>query len=339
MITVKTIDRQGNYDLLRIISTIAVIAIHVNYKYLKGYLNSLVQVDSTIWIFENVINFISRFSVPCFVMLSGTFALRSPKTMDAKNYYKKIIYKQGIPFVAVYIMWMFIYCLRAIATGNWLSFFTKIVTFDVGNLWFMPMIFGLYLIAPVIVRLKSDKEISNAAISAFCVWSIVSQATSNYELPFSIGVVISFLSYFLIGYIFDTKPIKINIVVCIAGMFFVTVIASWWRCTNHQFYAIDPYKSFFSPCVMMLSILVFIVFKQINIKNCKILTFISERTFYIYLVHTPILIIVITILNKTRINEIVKIFCGTMATFLISFIVSTIGTFLGKCIEIKLHNN
>lgn len=84
----KKINRQGNYDLLRIISTIAVVLIHVNATVADSNNISLVGFNIC-----SLINIITRFSVPCFVMLSGAFILNNEKNADYKHFYAKSFYK------------------------------------------------------------------------------------------------------------------------------------------------------------------------------------------------------------------------------------------------------
>lgn len=84
----KKINRQSNFDLLRIISTFAVVLIHVNANVADSNNISLVGFN-----FCSLINIITRFSVPCFVMLSGAFILNNEKNADYKHFYAKSFYK------------------------------------------------------------------------------------------------------------------------------------------------------------------------------------------------------------------------------------------------------
>lgn len=103
-------NRKYNYELLRILSTIAVVAIHVSSNYLTAFtddnwLNGLY----TEHVFINILyNASARFAVPCFIMLSGTFALENAKNADYKYYYRKIFRSIGIP-TALFSILYFIY--------------------------------------------------------------------------------------------------------------------------------------------------------------------------------------------------------------------------------------
>lgn len=59
----------------------------------------------------------------------------------------------------------------------------------------------------------------------------------------------------------------------------------------------EYYRAFFSPLVVILSISIFLLFKQI-----------SNKTYYAYLVHTPILIFIRYLFDRMDMNDLSKIF-------------------------------
>ena len=272
----------------------------------------------SIWIIENVINFVTRFSVPCFVMLSGAFVLQSKKYLDIKKFYIKSFFKICVPFLVIYILWMLIYAVKALFTGDIVSFFGTFLKGTYGNLWFVPMLIGLYLISPLIVKLKGEKVIPLSVGVGLLVWAVISQSTSEYELPYSIGVICSFLSYFVMGNILYESRIKIKVVFLITGIIIISLVATWWRCYNHQFYSMEYYRAFFSPFVVILSILIFILFKKISVRNSKMIEWLSAKTYYIYLLHTPILIFVQYKFERFSLNELNKIWIEMVIVTLLS---------------------
>lgn len=73
-LTSSNSNRLNNYDALRIISTVAVILIHVNWQFF--WTKAATPSMSVNYIVESSINIIARFSVPAFVMISGAFNLK-----------------------------------------------------------------------------------------------------------------------------------------------------------------------------------------------------------------------------------------------------------------------
>jgi hypothetical protein len=82
-----TIERQNNFDLLRILSTFAVVLIHINAVISSRYhLNFLAGFN-----IPTPINTVTRFCVPCFVMISGAFILNNKENANFKKVLQKIL--------------------------------------------------------------------------------------------------------------------------------------------------------------------------------------------------------------------------------------------------------
>lgn len=118
--------RERNYDLLRIISTIAVVMIHVSAIWFGNAIAgiserglSVTDARSTYWIC--LYNSLPRFAVPCFVMLSGAFILEDEKNIEYKRFYAKSFAKIGIPtiiFSAVYFFYAIPGCFVGVDMGG-----------------------------------------------------------------------------------------------------------------------------------------------------------------------------------------------------------------------------
>lgn len=80
--------RQSNFDLLRIISTISVVLIHVNATVANSNNISIVGFNIC-----SLINIITRFSVPCFVMLSGAFILNNERMQTINTFMQNLFIK------------------------------------------------------------------------------------------------------------------------------------------------------------------------------------------------------------------------------------------------------
>lgn len=203
----KEQNRNNGLDLLRIISAFAVILIHTNAIFLFADTES----SDKILVIENLINLIARFSVPVFVMISGTFLLGNDKNYDIGSFYKRSLIKIGIPYIGIFLFWV-VYSLVKLLQNkiDFQSFVQSVISMSDGNLWFMPMIIGLYLLTPFLNRIiKSVTSCQIRIISIFIiVWAVVSQRFSSLSLPYSMGVVFAYLGYFLLGY--TLKEVKIN---------------------------------------------------------------------------------------------------------------------------------
>lgn len=101
-------ERNRNYDFLRIVCTIAVIMIHVSGSYKSAYMdiNEFGNIYKDNLFITCVFNSVSRFAVPCFVMLSGCFILADRKNADYNFFWRKKMKKLGIPT----LLFSFGYC-------------------------------------------------------------------------------------------------------------------------------------------------------------------------------------------------------------------------------------
>ena len=197
--------RENNYDLLRIVSTFAVILIHVN----VFYISKMTDYTSNLYWIQSAINIVTRSSVPCFVMLSGAFLLSNPKNKDYKTFYKKTFSKIFLPFIAISILlFLFSEGSRIISHASLWQPVKNLLVGDYYNLWFMFMLFGLYIFVPIIIRVKESITNKSYCIAAviWLIFSIINQLTTAYKLSYAFGVVFSYMGYFIIGnvvYIFE----------------------------------------------------------------------------------------------------------------------------------------
>ena len=322
--TDRQTDRVAGYDWLRVLSTFTVVLIHVNAHFFMTRLEE--GIVCTEYIAETFINFITRFCVPCFVMLSGAFLLNQPKNSNFRWFYKKAFRRIVVPYVPVCIFWMIYWGMQDIVVGKDItSWLVRCIKGTYGNLWFMPMMIALYLITPVLVRLKSvlsEKAFRNIGV-VMLLWAVVSQGSSSYALPYSIGVAFSYLGYFIMGNILHNLPVMAKPhVKCWHGLLiivFLTVLTVQYRLQGHTFYQISPYSSFFSPTVAVMSCIIFCLFK--NLEFHKDIGWMAGKTYYMYLIHTIVWYGVLFLRKDWLLlgNEILTVCFLTVTVFVVSY--------------------
>ncbi len=313
--------RYNSYDLLRIFSAISVIIIHVNAHFFGSRAGA--PSSSLYYVAESLLNIVTRFSVPAFIMISGAFILGNPANRDYIYFYKKSSYKIFLPTFAVIIIFFILSEMKWIITyHNPLPPLYALLIGGQYNLWFMYLLFGLYALVPFIIRLKevTEKRVYKIVAYFMLFWSVVSQMTSTYALPYSIGVVFAFLSYFIIGNVLyeesntQNKSSRAAMWFCAAiACFLITFFSRYARLTNDLF---DPYTSFFSPTITLASICIFIGFGKLKINwHCEKL---SSLTFFMYLFHTPIYGVQFRFRKLLPSNELLAIAAVVILTVLMS---------------------
>lgn len=329
--------RQSNFDLLRIISTFAVVLIHVNATVANSNNISLVGFNIC-----SLINIITRFSVPCFVMLSGAFILSNERNADYKHFYAKSFYKIGIPLIIFSFLMLIISEVSAVLKGAGLAEpVLSLLKGNFNNYWFMFMLAGLYFIVPIIIRIKNTISKKCYTIGSF-VWllvAMISQLTSTYSVAWSFGIIFSFVGYFLVGNVIYENMSRIKF----KGLYFIFAIVSYallflYRgITGFSRFSIDAYSNWFSPLIIIASICVFIAFSGIKIKIN--LGKLSGYTYVIYLLHTKVYIILLKLLEKfipsVTGNYIVYIAIVTILALIISCVGAMVYDFLWSLLEKK----
>lgn len=144
--------KKRNYplDILRVLACYLVIQQHASEFYYIGEGGAVITGDNTFWI--GIITSLCRASVPLFVMLSGYLLL--PMNDVITKFFRKRFTRVAYPFV----VWCVLYAIyNVLMKGDSLQqMFTNIlhipVNFgtEIGHLWYIYMLIGLYLLIPVI---------------------------------------------------------------------------------------------------------------------------------------------------------------------------------------------
>lgn len=290
-------EKEYNYELLRFISTISVIMIHIS----TSYLNEVKNYNNINFLIAVIFTSVSRCAVPCFLMLSGAFNLKS-KNKDFKTFYKKIfnrIVKPTIFFSSIYILYSVISCVNNQEASLVGVFINEVKMLFLGkpfyHLWYLYMIIPVYLFTPFIIILKDKLNRKKFAVFAMILllYSTISEFTSTHKLVYDLGSCIAYSSYYIMGWIIKDhyKEKKLKFAVKYFGLFFLTIIVV----VVFRYYELIKIKEGFevnyifvdnfSPLIVLASLFLFLFFTNLNMKrNIKI----WKNTFNIYLIHAGI---------------------------------------------------
>ncbi len=195
--------RKLEYDILRVIAAISVIFMHITVNNLYS-----LPLASGTWFASAVVNAVSHFGVPVFVMISGAIFLDPKREPDIKRLWLHNILR----LVIVLIVWSTfygvtdyleykaepVYILREIIDGR-------------NHLWFLPMLIGLYMIQPILLRwVKNAKEREiRYFLLLFLLIGILWETLKAFEISGvidhldkfrNIEMVCSYVGYFILGY-------------------------------------------------------------------------------------------------------------------------------------------
>lgn len=312
------VKRNYPIDTLRTIATILVLLIHITAYDLSFAIENKVY-DLNFWI-ANTINSLCRISIPIFVLISGRFLIgfKEPITV----FYKKRLLKVLIPLIFWSLFYAFYKFLgQYILYGNW-QVKAVLESFAIGkpfyHLWYLYMLFGLYLFAPVINYLVlnlSKKNIWVVSISFIVFGFLLNLYDFIYDnKPFFLLWFVNYIGYFMLGYVMkDIKkkiPAIFLILLAVISGILIAGVSYYTHTEFNNFY----FYSYLSPFVIIASLSLYKIFTQIKIKKNFFSNF-AHLTFGIYLIH-PLLLDLITrgyhynnlaILDYTIVKIIVKL--------------------------------
>ena len=299
-----TKERENNFDLLRIISAIAIIFLHTSVIYFNTIMGgqSIDKMQKDVWV-TCLYDGLARFAVPCFVMLSGAFNLANSKNSQYKYFYKKIFNNIGIHtivFSVLYFVLFFMLGIIDIVKGQgtarlWKAVIELLSGEPYYHMWYLYMMIGVYLLTPIVIKLKEDigEKQFNKISFAFVVAASISVWTSTYKVKWNLGLSFCYLGYYMIGYVirkWGLRKHKSNrIGVCMIGIGFIIEVGVCrlqylQLLNNSHYYALfDPY----SPLIVISSVFIFAGISRIRF--AKNISTVSSLTFVIYLVHAGVL--------------------------------------------------
>ncbi|WP_152391998.1 acyltransferase [Paenibacillus guangzhouensis] len=296
-------------DLLRILSILAVIILHIT----ADLLTRTNDFNTTSWWVSNIFNSISRFAVPVFFMISGAMMLR----IEIKSY-KDFYIKRVLPLLIPLLSWSLIYgwynqyyILKSnMGVGDFLLDFgyRLLVDRNYVHLWFLYAIIAIYSTVPLITKLVkscTEKDIRYYLLLWFIV-SVIYRFISdvifrwtNHYIDISImniPMFMGFLGYFILGYYVynyelpsQWKNILFNLGVI---SFFLTPILTYFA-SIHSGILDEMFYGNYSITTFFMAMAMFIYFKEqetslhekTNYKIKKIISSISKASFSIYLIH------------------------------------------------------
>ena len=281
------------FDYLRIISCFAVILLHTAATLWW-------KADDTDFIVCTIYDAAGRYGVPVFTMISGALFLEP-------NIPVKKIWTKHTPKIAIaYIVWSTVYALR----DN-----TKLQDIIVNSirgpihLWFLPMIATLYVITPLLRLIaKNEKTLRYflvfSLIFAFLIPSAINygkffgspdvvEISKAFEHLFNNAQIrVDYAAYFMLGYYLHKTELTKKQRYLIYGLGILGAITTIMLTLKTAEISEEPQLIFFrnmNPNILLQSVPVFVLFKQLKLKDSKVIRAMSKYSFGVYLMHMLIM--------------------------------------------------
>ncbi|SFT36633.1 acyltransferase [Arthrobacter sp. ov118] len=337
--------RDYSLDILRILSICGVVAIH-----LFGYVMGHSERGSRNWWLGAALDIPFIWVVPVFVMISGALLLApQDRVLEPRSFYRK----RAVRLLPALIVWHLVYLLgvRWLMRGEDLPPARAAQLLYDGavftQLYFLWLILGLYLVAPLITAFLQNGGPRRAQILAAALLAATALAfmapgiagSLGFARPISLNIFTHWLPY--VGYFVAGRALR-GVLLRGWSLFAAIVVAiglaglCLWQ-YGHQGQAgllnvVSP-VSYLSPTVMVLAVAVFLsarsIFSRITPAPAagRMLVTISAASFGVFLVH--LLVFEIIRLNVPAVfdgRSVVAAFASYAATLVLSFTIAVLAS-------------
>ncbi len=293
-------------DTLRVFSIICVVLIHST-----AYINTIYGPNSYVTILGNF----GRFSVTLFIFLSGLCL--SLKYINRPINYGKFVIHYLWKLVPFYIIWNFIYQfyyqgkLNISLSGLKVLFYGKAAS----HLYFVPVIIGLYLIFPLLWKLKNKASL--ILIASFVI-QISTQILRYYALLFEIPIAKAaraffplYIGYFVLGIFCAINYSRVEAVVLKYSFVIVTATVISFSLNN-----LVPNDVTYQLYYLLSIPTMFIIFNKVS---TPLFSNLAQVGYYIYLIHYLILDILVNYLKLSNVSPLLSSIFLTVLTYALSY--------------------
>lgn len=301
--------RQSNIELLRVFAAMGVIILHLNNRNLGGIAGKADRFG----LCQFVLVFLGVFAVTAvnvFVLITGYFQARKKKA-DLYRPLKLIL--DVLIFAAIF------FAAYRIMTGGTYPLSEFVARFIPSN-WFILVYSGLYILSPFINKLwnslKSKEKITlvTAVYLLYSVYPLLIdqlhiEGTTTYGLDGDQRGynIVNFVLMYLIGCALRdldenkdeakkaaSKMLRISessikssilpvLLVLNAGMILGMIYLGAYFSGNHPYSSMMFYYN--NPLTITLTVLLFLSFKSLKIRDSKVINYVARSAFYVYIIH------------------------------------------------------
>lgn len=282
------------FDLLKVISAIMVVFIHIISEY--WYDLNPNSVDFKVL---TIMDSVCRICVPIYFMISGALFLNEDKKITLKEMFKKYI----LNIFLIFIFWNMSYSVLDLLINKHNAFSIKII-FDcfintifgkgIFQLRFLTTILGFYLCVPVlklITKKENKKVLQYLMIILFIFTSLNTLIKDIININLGYSIVFSgYLLYFILGYYINTFDIDKKYCYFIYGIGLLSLIMTPILTISNSINMAKPmetYLNYSSFNVYLYSASIFLLAKNMfkDYEEGKLLRLLSKSYFGVYLIH------------------------------------------------------
>ena len=200
-------NRKTWLDILRILSSVLVVGVHVS-----AFSIDALAIGSFDFLVANAFDCLSILGVPLFVMISGALELGREKSSEGSAGDIKRSLKRAGHMMLLYFFWLMCYnLLNCLREGYGFSFASirKHVVLEsllgrgIYHLWFLPMLAGISLAAPFLKSFAGDRKLTRYFLVLYFLFTILLPTILKFQYRFPYYAVVEGL-YSRIPYVVFT---------------------------------------------------------------------------------------------------------------------------------------
>lgn len=327
--------RKSNIELLRIICILMVITLHYLNGKMGGALNNVI-IGSFNYYLVHFIESLCVVAVNVFIIITGYFSYQRSKIKISKPIY--LLYLSVIYGIIIYAILLIIGRV-SVNQESLLKLLNSIM-----NRWFVIVYIVLYLLIPYINKLinyisqKNYKVLIVICVIFFYLWPSIYTDVLIKDKGYGI---INFTVLYLIGaYIAKYKDTFISkrktFFVYLLCVLITTILSMFYD--NRAF----AYNSIFN---LIGGVSIFLLFKNMIIKDKKIINTLSSYSFSTYIIHENTFIVAIIfkeIFNSNSYYDsnylIINLIISVLGTYFACIFIEAIRRFLMKKVDKKINS-
>ncbi|MFF1634968.1 acyltransferase [Leifsonia sp. NPDC058248] len=336
--------RSVSLDVLRVVAILGVIAIHV----FGGIVGNQAIRGSGTWWAATAVDIGNVWVIPVFVMVSGALLL-GPRAQSAgpAAFYRKRLIRLGPAFIAWQLFYLIV--VRLLLSHQHLSLVQLLGLVAAGtaytHLYFLWLIVGLYLIAPVLAAFLNQGGQRRAfvfagSVLAFTVSVVALSGLSAYfgaPNPIVLNALtqwMPYVGYFLAGWALRNVALSWKWTLLAAVITAALLVETVWQYGSLSrpalLQAVSP-AGYIGAIVAVASIGVFVVgqsiFARVTLRgrSARMLAELSDAAFGVFLVHFFFLVLAVTLFPALLValdNHLLVAFATWAGIAVVSFAVS-----------------
>lgn len=338
-------EKDYSIEMMRSLACFFVVVIHVSSSYFLEW----GQVSGKQWLYIDIFSSLARFSVPLFIMITGSLILK--KECSIKKSIRRVA---RILFIILISSIFYLVVVSVILNNekvNIKGWIVSILQSDVqGHLWYLYMLIGLYLISPIISSLINigDIKLLKYYIILVLIYSVVILVPDTSEILLNRRILLcipfegfgSYIGCFIIGfYLYNIVRInKLGFKLSVLGIILINTITIT---VTYLFTKISgkPNQTFLDRncinSILSASFLFYIItylFNNYNIsKNIKkVVSCIGRLSLIIYIIHPCIILVYTRYIKKMVTYFITNYYFNFIIELLIVFTVSLLVSYFAS---------